>query len=81
MCGPTDGLSAFTAIQKRHAELFGSISLEMASLRLIRNENDVVIVRCSLAEVFRVLAAIAFCNPPIVTLDMSSSMKRLTCRL
>jgi RNase P/RNase MRP subunit POP5 len=71
------GVGALAAIQKRHAELFGSIALERASLRLIKDENGAVIIRCSLAEIERILATVALCNPPIVTLDMSSSMKRL----
>ncbi len=75
------GMSALAAVQKRHAELFGSIALERAALRLIKDESRVVIMRCSLAEAEHVLVAIALCNPPIVTLDMSSSMKRLKRRL
>jgi RNase P/RNase MRP subunit POP5 len=76
------GVSALDAVQKRHAELFGSIALDRASLRLIKDKNgSAIIMRCSLAELGRVLATMAFCHPPIVTLDMSSSMKRLKRRL
>jgi RNase P/RNase MRP subunit POP5 len=76
------GVTALAAVQKRHADLFGSIALERASLRLIKDENGAaIIIRCSLAEAERVLATMALCNPPIVTLDMSSSMKRLKRRL
>ncbi|AIF83821.1 hypothetical protein NTE_01760 [Candidatus Nitrososphaera evergladensis SR1] len=81
MCETMTGVNALAAIQKRHAELFGSIALERAALRLIKDENRVAIMRCSLAEVERVLATIALCDPPIVTLDMSSSTKRLKRRL
>jgi len=76
------GAAAIDAIQKRHIELFGSIALERASLRLIKEINSsVIIVRCSLSETEHILAAIALCNPPIVTLDISSSVKRLKRRL
>jgi RNase P/RNase MRP subunit POP5 len=81
MCETMTGVNALAAIQKRQAELFGSIALERAALRLIKDENRVAIMRCSLAEVERVLATIALCDPPIVTLDMSSSTKRLKRRL
>lgn len=80
VCG-AGGIGALAAVQKRHAELFGSIALERASLRLVKDENGAVIMRCSLAEAERFLATVALCNPPIVTLDMSSSMKRLKRRL
>ncbi len=80
--GSGGGVGVLAAIQKRHAELFGSIALEKASLRLIKEyEDGIVIMRCSLAESEHVLAAMALCDPPIVTLDMSSSMKRLKRRL
>lgn len=77
------GASALAAVQKRHAELFGSIAVERASLRLIREgeHGTMIIMRCSLAEAEHVLATMALCEPPIVTLDMSSSMKRLKRRL
>jgi RNase P/RNase MRP subunit POP5 len=76
------GASFLDSIHKRHEELFGSIAAERASIRLIKYENgETAIIRCSLGEVKHVLAVIALCNPPAVSLDMSSSMKRLKRRL
>lgn len=69
------------AVLRRHAELFGSVASQRTSLRLIKDENKVAILRSSLSEAESVLAAIALCDPPMVTLDMSSSMKRLKRRL
>ena len=68
-------------MQKRHAELFGSVASQKADLRLIKDEGGVAILRTSLAQADSVLAAIALCDPPMATLDMSSSVKRLRRRL
>ena len=75
---PTD---AFSAIQRRHAELFGSIASARASLRLVKPGEGVMIVRSSLEQITDVLAAIALTDPPMATIDMSSSIKRLKRRL
>ncbi|HEY7507976.1 MAG TPA: hypothetical protein VH677_02510 [Nitrososphaera sp.] len=72
---------ALVAVQKRHAELFGSVASQKADLRLIKDEGGVAILRTSLAQADSVLAAIALCDPPMATLDMSSSVKRLRRRL
>jgi RNase P/RNase MRP subunit POP5 len=76
---PTD---AFSAIQKRHADLFGSIASARASLRLVKpGDAGVMIVRSSLSQITGVLVAIALADPSMATMDMSSSMKRLKRRL
>lgn len=72
---------AFAIIERRHAELFGSIASTRASLRLTKSGNGVMIVRSSLADTTGVLVAIALSDPPMATVDMSSSMKRLKKRL
>ena len=71
---PTD---AFAVIERRHAELFGSIASTRASLRLTKPGDGVMIIRYSLAEATGVLVAIALSDLPMATVDMSSSMKRL----
>lgn len=69
---------ALVAIQRRHAELFGSIASERASLRLTKAyEAGLVVIRCSLEATDGILASVALSDPAMVTLDMSSSMRRL----
>jgi RNase P/RNase MRP subunit POP5 len=63
------------------AELFGSIASAKASIRIVKGGDKVMIIRCSLAETDHTLAAIALCDLPATTLDMSSSVKRLKRRL
>lgn len=76
-----EGADVLGQVQKRHFALFGSIASQKASLRLISNENGKAILRTSLGEAENVLAAIALCDPPVVTVGMSSSIKRLRRRL
>jgi RNase P/RNase MRP subunit POP5 len=76
-----EGADVLGQVQKRHAELFGSVASQRASLRLIKDEDGTAILRTSLEEAESVLAAIALCDPPVLTTDMSSSMKRLKRRL
>ncbi len=76
-----EGADVLAVVQKRHSELFGSVATQKASLRLMKDENKVAVLRASLEEAESVLAAIALCDPPMVTVDMSSSMKRLRRRL
>lgn len=73
---------AFAIIERRHTELFGRIASTRASLRLTKPGNGgVMIMRSRLQEAASVLVAIALSYPPMATLDMSSSMKRLKRRL
>lgn len=75
---PATAPDALAAIERRHAELFGSIASARASLRLVRaDEPGLMVIRCSLQSVDGVLASIALADPEMVTLDMSSSMRRL----
>lgn len=85
---PSIGDEAFAAIVRRHSELFGSVGSARASLKLLRsyrNDNNnsiIIIVRCSLREAEHVLASIALVPAPaMVTLDMSSSARRLKRRI
>ncbi len=72
---------ATEVLQKRHAELFGQIKSSQAAIKELKSEQDTRIIRCSLDCADSVLAAIAFCNPPMVALDMSGTIKRLKRRL
>lgn len=67
---------AVDLITKRCSELFGSVSAEQASIRLVRS-GDVTVIKCRLAQLDHVLAAIALSNPPVLSLGMSGSVKQL----
>ena len=71
---------AFSALERRHAELFGSVASARAALRLLGSAGNVMTARCSLLQVSTVLVAIALSDPAMATLDMSSSMKRMNRR-
>ncbi|MEW6605533.1 MAG: hypothetical protein AB1351_12720 [Thermoproteota archaeon] len=66
-----------SAISKRFADLFGSIAAERAAIRLVKSEGNTTVIKCSLDQLESVLVAIAMTDPPVITLDMSGSIKRL----
>jgi RNase P/RNase MRP subunit POP5 len=68
---------AVGAIVKRCSDLFGSIATEKAAIRLISSENNRTIIKFRFDQQDNVLVSIALSDPPVVTLDMSGSMKRL----
>ncbi len=68
-------------IEKRMQELYGTTALEGASIKMVRPGEGVSILRCALGYERQLLVAIALAPVLIVTLDMSSSMKRLKRRL
>jgi len=68
---------AAAAIEWRLQELYGTIALEHASLKVVRPGEGVSVLRCSLGSEEKVLVAVALASQPVATLDMSSSMKRL----
>jgi RNase P/RNase MRP subunit POP5 len=72
---------AVSAIIRRCSELFGSIAAEKAAIKLVKSENSIAIIKCRLDQLDDVLVSIALTDPPVVTLDMSGSMKRLQRRL
>ncbi len=76
-----DADEAVDTIVKRCSDLFGSIATENAAIRLVKSENGVTIVKCKLEELDKVLASIALSDPPVLSLDMSGSIKRLGRRL
>jgi RNase P/RNase MRP subunit POP5 len=71
---------AFAFMVRRHTEIFGSLASARAALRLVSSSDKHMVVRCSLRESKSVLAAIALADPSMVTLDMSSLLKRMTRR-
>ena len=68
------------AIIKRFYELFGSIATEKAAIRLVRSNANQAIIKCRLGELDNVLVAIALTDSPVVTIDISGSIKRLRLR-
>lgn len=89
--GPAAADAAAKAIARRHSELFGYIATERAEIKLVRaldgyhypyhpdggDGSAMMIVRCALSSADSVLATIALVHPPMVTLGMSGSVKRL----
>ncbi|MCI0558553.1 MAG: hypothetical protein MN733_08665 [Nitrososphaera sp.] len=70
-------LEAFQVLARRCSELFGSIALEKAALKVMRSKNKIMIVRCNLDQLDNVLIAIALAYPPMVSIAQSGSMRRL----
>ena len=78
----TPASEAVDSIIKRCSDFFGSIATENAAIRLVKSEsNNVTIIKCRLDRLENVLVAIALSDPPVVTLDMSGSIKQLKRRL
>ena len=71
---------AVNAITRRYSELFGSIAAEKAAIKPVKS-NDATIIKCRLDQLDDVLIAVALTDPPMVTLDMSGSVKQLRRRL
>lgn len=65
------------AIKKRFSELFGTIATENAALRLIEHREKEFIIRCATEQLENVLVAIALSDPPVITIDMSGTLKQL----
>jgi RNase P/RNase MRP subunit POP5 len=64
-------------IKKRFSELFGTIATEKAALRLIEHRENEFIIRCATEQLENVLVAIALTDPPVITIDMSGTLKQL----
>lgn len=65
------------AIKKRFSELFGTIATENAALRLIEHRENEFIIKCATEQLEKVLVAIALTDPPVITIDMSGTLKQL----
>jgi RNase P/RNase MRP subunit POP5 len=73
--GPAN--KAVNAIIRRCSDLFGSIATEKAAIGLVRSDSNVAIIKCRQEQLDNVLVAIALLDPPVVTRDMSGSIKKL----
>ena len=72
-------------ILKRYSELFGSIESQNSALKSIRsfliNGNNILILSCKLESLDNILLTMVFMDPPLITLDISGTVKRLKGRL
>ena len=68
-------------LKKRFFELFGSIELEKANITLIHKQDlssiNCFIIRCNLVSIEKVLFTLSICNPPLTTITISGTLKKL----
>lgn len=71
-----------TMLRKRFSELFGTIELEKASIKVIfenyLSSPPFLILKCNLESIDNMLCAIAFTSPPLTTIRISGTIKKLT---
>jgi RNase P/RNase MRP subunit POP5 len=73
-----DEFSILNSIIKRNSELFGHISTELSSIRLIRSEQkNIIIISCLLQYIDDILPTIALIDPPLITIVISGTLKKL----
>jgi RNase P/RNase MRP subunit POP5 len=76
--GRQNGIGIVDLIKKRNSELFGHIATEKSSIRFIRSEGiNLIIISCKLIGLDNILSTIALTDPPLVTLHISGTLKRL----
>jgi RNase P/RNase MRP subunit POP5 len=76
-------IKSITIIRRRFSELFGTIALEKASIKVIFENNNLclppfLIIKCKLESMDNVLCAIALSYPPLTTIKISGTIKKLT---
>ena len=73
---------SITILRKRFSELFGTIELEKASINIVFKNNlcppNFLIIKCKLASMDNILCAIALSYPPLTTIKISGTIKKLT---
>jgi RNase P/RNase MRP subunit POP5 len=80
--GQYDGIDIVNLIKIRSSELFGHITTEKSPIRLIQSkEMNIIVICCKLEGLDNILSTIALTDPPIVTLDISGTLKILQRRL
>jgi RNase P/RNase MRP subunit POP5 len=76
--GQMDGIDIVDLIKKRNSELFGYIATERSSLQFIQSQiKTIIIISCKIKGLENILSTIAFTDPPLVTLHISGTLKRL----
>ena len=72
---------SITILRKRFSELFGTIELEKASINIVFKNNmcppNFLIIKCKLASMDNILCAIALSYPPLTTIKISGTIKKL----
>jgi RNase P/RNase MRP subunit POP5 len=72
---------SITILRKRFSELFGTIELEKASINIVFVNNmgppNFLIIKCKLASMDNILCAIALSYPPLTTIKISGTIKKL----
>jgi RNase P/RNase MRP subunit POP5 len=69
--------NSVNAITKRFSELFGTIAVEKAAIRLVQRGVNESIIKCRLEQLENVLVAITLTDPPVVTIAMSGSIRQI----
>ena len=73
---------SITILRKRFSELFGTIELEKASINIVFENNlcppNFLIIKCKLISLDNILCAIALSYPPLTTIKISGTIKKLT---
>jgi RNase P/RNase MRP subunit POP5 len=72
-----ESIKSVNAITRRFSELFGTIAVEKAAIRLVQQGANESIIKCRLDELENVLVAITLVEPPVVTIAMSGSIRQL----
>jgi RNase P/RNase MRP subunit POP5 len=72
-----ESTDSFNAIKKRFSELFGSIAAGKAAIRQVQYEANESIISCRLEQLENVLVAITLTDPPVLTIDMSGTIRQL----
>lgn len=69
----------FKKIKKFATELFGTISIEQAFLKIIniKSDKNILVIKCNLEKLEMLLLTIALIHPPIVILGVHGSIKKL----
>jgi RNase P/RNase MRP subunit POP5 len=75
-----DSSDSVNAIIKRFSELFGSIAVEKAAIRLVQRSGNESIIKCRLEQLDNLLVAITLIDPPVVTVGMSGTIRQLRSR-
>ena len=72
---------SITILRKRFSELFGTIELEKASINIVFENKmgppNFLIIKCKLASMDNILCAIALSYPPLTTIKISGTIKKL----
>ena len=73
-----NSIEIFNILKHRYVELFGSLNMELTSIfSFDSNDNRVLIISCNLKYLNNILTSISMVEPPITTISMSGTLKKL----